>query len=59
MERTTVEKFMKICILWEGPHTGAWEKCEEHGTARKCYELIATPISYSSASLSEGKVGWS
>lgn len=48
-----VEKF----ILWEGPHTGAWEKCEEKGTVQKCYELIATPISYNSASLSGGKVG--
>jgi len=28
-EGLTLEKFMKDCLLWEGPHAGAGDECEE------------------------------
>jgi len=44
-EGLTLEKFVENCLLWEGPHSGAWEGCEEEGAAETTYgELIATPI---------------
>ena len=41
---------MEDCLLWEGPHTGAGEECEEsfpeeEGAAETtCGELTTTPI---------------
>ena len=36
---------MEVCLLWEGPHAGAGEQCEEEGAAETtCDELTATPI---------------
>jgi len=36
---------VKNCLLWEVPHTGAGEECEEEGEAETmCDELTATPI---------------
>ena len=28
-EGLTLEKFTGVCLLWEGPHAGAGEECEE------------------------------
>jgi len=28
-EELMLEKFMEDCLLWEGPHTGAGEECEQ------------------------------
>ncbi|KAK4810860.1 LOW QUALITY PROTEIN: hypothetical protein QYF61_008832 [Mycteria americana] len=40
-----LDRFVKDCILWEGPHAGAGEECEEEGAAEaKHYELTTTPI---------------
>ncbi|KAK4815370.1 hypothetical protein QYF61_001358 [Mycteria americana] len=40
-----LKQFMEDCLLWEGPHAGAGEECEEEGVAKKmCDELTATPI---------------
>lgn len=31
--------------MWEGPHAGAGEKCEEEGVAEtECYKLIQPPF---------------
>ena len=44
-EGLTLEKFVEDCLLWEGPHGGAGEECEEEGSAETmCDELTATPF---------------
>jgi len=44
-EGPMLEKFMEDSVLWEGPHVGAGEECEEEGVAETmCDELITTPI---------------
>jgi len=51
-EGAMLEKFMEDCLLWEGPHTGAGEECEEEGAAEtKCDELTTTPIPHPPALL--------
>ncbi|KAK4832829.1 hypothetical protein QYF61_025817, partial [Mycteria americana] len=45
VEGPTLEKFVKDCISWEGPHAGAGEDHEEeHAAEMKRYELTTTPI---------------
>jgi len=45
VEGLTLEKFVKDCILWEGPHPGAGEEREKEGASEtKHYKLIATLI---------------
>lgn len=40
-----LEKFVKDCIPWEGPHSAAGEEHEEGGAAEtNVYELPATPV---------------
>lgn len=40
-EGTTLEQFMKDCLLWERAYTGVGSACEEEEAAEtKCYELI-------------------
>lgn len=37
--------FVKGCLPWVGPHTGAGKECEEEGAAETMrYELITTPV---------------
>jgi len=44
-EVLTLEKFMEDCLLWDGPHAGAAEECEEEVAAETiCDELTVTPI---------------
>jgi len=36
---------MEDCLLWEGPHTGTREECEEEGAAETTWdELTAIPV---------------
>lgn len=40
---STLEKFTRDSVPWEGPHAGAAEQCEEEGGAeRNWYELTMT-----------------
>ena len=56
MGRTHVVQFMKDSILWEGPHAGKEEECEEEGAAETtCDELTATPIPHPPAMLRGSK----
>jgi len=46
-EGPTLEKWVlpTDCLLWEEPHTGAGEECEEERAAETtCDELTAIPI---------------
>lgn len=57
LERPTLEKFVKDCVLWERPNTGAGQKCEEEGAAEtKCHELTTTFIPDPLALLVEGRM---
>lgn len=42
-----LEKFMRDCILWTEPHTGAEEQHEEGAAEAKCYKLTTIAIPYS------------
>ena len=44
LEGLTLKKFMKDCLPWDRPHTGAGEECEEEGAAVMCDERTTTPI---------------
>ena len=57
-EGLTLEKFVKYCLLWEGPHTGTEEEHEEEGaTGTKQCELTATSIAHALVPLKAGR-GW-
>jgi len=54
-EGLTLEHFMKNCVLWEGPHAGAGEECEEEGAAEITrYELTTTSFHHPHLQL----LGW-
>ena len=47
-----LERSLKDCLPWGGPHAGGGEECEKEGAAGKlCYELTAPPIPHSSVPL--------
>lgn len=56
MGMTMLEKLVKVCILWEGSHTEAGEKCEQEGVAKmNCYELTATPFPHRPCAAQDGR----
>ena len=56
VEGPTLEKSVEVCLLWEGPHTGAGEECEgEEAAATTCDKLTATPIPHHPAPLRAGR----
>jgi len=52
-----LEQFVKDCIPWKGPHTGAEKACEKEGVAEKqSYGLTTTPTPHLLAPPEGGEV---
>lgn len=51
-----MEQFMKNCILWEVPHPGADEKCEEEEAERELLWTDRNPHSHPSSVTWQGRV---
>jgi len=50
-----LEKFVKDCIPWQGPHTGAGEEHKEEGAAETKHELTEIPHSPSPCGAQVGR----